>query len=218
MKPPMLSRRILIVSALSLIGASGLAADAVFIDFESLPDAYFYSGGDENIGSLYPGITFGPNVTGLSVSRFGGYSSSAFPPHSGNVVIWDASDATINIVLASAAQSFGIWYTSYDPLTLQTFDSVGNPLSTAIGDPNTDGTSGTSSFLSISASGIQSAELTGTPGFFVLDDLTVDTGTTAVPEPTSTALVVIGLLLAYQRHRSKGPLDTPSASSSYPRS
>jgi hypothetical protein len=169
--------------------------------FEDLPDAYFFSSGDQNIGSFYTGITFGPDVTGLSVSRFGGYDDSGFPPHSGDVVITDVADATINISFNSAISFFGIWYTTFDPLTLQAFDSGNSLLGTAIGAPNTDGTTGTSSFLSFSNFGIQSVTLTSTPGLFVLDDLTIDTGTTSVPEPSSIALIAAGLLILWSRLR-----------------
>ena len=61
------------------------------LTFADLPDTYFFSSGGKNIGAYYPGMTFGPNVTALSVSRFGGFNSGAFPPHSGDVAIWDAS-------------------------------------------------------------------------------------------------------------------------------
>jgi len=176
---------------------------ADIITFEDLPDTYFFTGGDQNIGSYYPGITFGPDVTGLSVSD--GYDSSGFPPHSGDVVIWDAADPTITISFGSPLDSFGIWYTSYDPLTLQAFDSGNNLLGTATGDPNTDGSTGTSSFLSLSDPGIESVTLTSTPGFFVLDDLTFETGTTAVPEPSMGVLLAISLagLLGVSVFRSK---------------
>jgi hypothetical protein len=80
-------------------------ASANVITFEDLPDAYFFSSGDQNIGDFYSGITFGPDVTVLSTSRFGGYDSSGFPPHSGDVVIWDAVDPTITIDFASPIQS-----------------------------------------------------------------------------------------------------------------
>jgi len=178
------------------LAAFCLSASATTVyTFEDLPDAYFFSSGDQNIGAFYAGITFGPNVTALSVSRFGGYDSSGFPPESGDVVIWDASDATIDISFDSPLQSFGIWYVSFDPLTLQVFDSGNNLLNTAVGDPNTDGTTGTPSFLSLSDPGIQSVTLTSTPGFFVLSDMTIDTGASSVPEPTSCVLLGMSLLI-----------------------
>lgn len=176
--------------------ASSVRATTI-ITFEDLPDAYFYSAGDQNIGTYYAGITFGPNVTGLSVSRFGGYDNSGFPPESGDVVIWDATDATITISFASPLDSFGIWYTTYDPLTLQTFDSSSNLLDTAVGTPNTDGTTGTTSFLSLSDAGISSVTLTSTPGYFTLDDMTIDPAPGAIPEPSSWPLLALGLLILY---------------------
>jgi hypothetical protein len=166
------------------------------ITFEGLPDTYFFNGGDQNIGTYYSGITFGPDVTALSVTDFGGYDNTGFPPHSGDVVIWDASDPTITISFDSPLESFGIWYTTYDPLTLDAFDSGGNLLDTMTGAPNTDGTTGTSSFLSLSDAGIERVTLTSTPGFFVLDDLTFEAGSTAVPEPNSTTLM-LAIALAY---------------------
>lgn len=180
---------------LVLMLGSCLSVFAGTITFEDLPDAYFFSSGDQNIGSFYSGVTFGPDVTGLSVSRFGGYDNAAFPPHSGDVAIWDATDPTIVISFASPISSFGIWYTSFDPLTLQAFDQSSSLLATVIGDPNTDGTTGMSSFLSFSSAGIASIDLTSTPGLFVLDDVTYSSGTSTVPEPNSLVFLTTGLLL-----------------------
>jgi RHS repeat-associated protein len=181
---------------LFILAAVCLPASATIVyTFEDLPDAYFYSSGDENIGTYYSGIAFGPDVTGLSVSRFGGYDSSGFPPESGDVVIWDATDATITISFATPLDFFGIWYTTYDPLTLEAFDSADNLLDTAVGTPNTDGTTGTNTFLSLSDAGISSVTLTSTPGYFTLDDMTIDTGGSSVPEPSSGWLLGGALLL-----------------------
>lgn len=171
----------------------GLVGDT--LTFEDLPDAYFFNGGDQNIANFYAGLTFGPNVTGLSVSRFGGYDDSGFPPHSGDVVIWDASDPTITISFDAPIDAFGIWYTSYDPLTLQAFDAGNNLLDTTIGTPNTDGTTGTSAFLSLSDSGVQSVTVTSTPGFFVLDNLSFGAEASAVPEPDSLPILTVCILL-----------------------
>jgi hypothetical protein len=139
--------------------AIGLA-QAGLLDFEALPDAYFFSSGGQNVDTFYSGLTFGPNVTGLSVSRFGGYDDSGFPPHSGDVVIWDAFDPSISISFDTPIDAFGIWYTSIDPLELDVFDQSNNLLGSVVGNPNTGGTTGTSSFLSFTALGIETVELT----------------------------------------------------------
>jgi|GEM_PF-1285164 len=191
--------RLLTFVVLLFLSFGSAYADVITLTFEDLPDVNLFSSGGQNIGDFYPGITFGPDITGLSVSRFGGYDDSGFPPHSGDVVIWDPSDSTINISFDSAIQSFGIWYTTFDPLTLQAFDSGSNLLGTVIGNPNTDGSTGTSSLLSFSGTGITSVTLTSTPGFFVLDDLTADTGTSTVPEPSSLALSVTAIALLLGR-------------------
>jgi hypothetical protein len=182
----------------ALLSLSVTYADV--ITFENLSDANFFSSGDQNIGNFYPGITFGPNVTGLSVSRFGGYASDAFPPHSGDVVVWDAVDPAITIIFASPIQSFGIWYTSFDPLTLHAFDASNNLLGSVVGDPNTDGTTGTTSFLSFTNPAITSVDLTSSPGLFTLDDLTFEQGPTTVPEPRAFVLLA-SVLLGFVAYR-----------------
>jgi hypothetical protein len=187
--------RAFLSSALVILGFSISSARAATIDFENLPDAYFFNGGGQSIDNFFSGITFGPDVTSLSISRFGGYDDSGFPPHSGDVVIWDAADPTINIAFTSGIQSFGIWYTSFDPLTLEAFGAGNNSLGSVIGNPNTDGSTGTSSLLSFSGSGIRSVSFTSSAGFFVLDDLTFQSATTNVPEPSSITLLLTSLIL-----------------------
>jgi len=52
---------------------------------------------DPSSGAAYvtgPTSSFGAG-NGFSVSRFGGYDNSGFPPHSGDVTIWNDSDETI---------------------------------------------------------------------------------------------------------------------------
>jgi hypothetical protein len=168
------------------------------ITFEDLGNAYFLNGGGQNIGSFYPGIAFGPNVTGLSASRFDGYSSSAFPPHSGDVVIFDPVDSTMVISFANAIQSFGIWYTSFDPLTLEAFDQNNNLLGTITANPNTDGSAGAASFLTLSNPRIKSVSLTSSPGLFTLDDLTIEmTPDLSLVGLLIPMLIVLTLLMSF---------------------
>src|ERR1051326_4032959 len=95
---------------------------ASIITFEDLPDPYLFgNSGGQNIDSFYSGFQFGPNVTGLSMSRFGGYDDAAYPPHSGDVAVWDPFDNTISIAFSSPIDNFAIWYTSLDPLELDAY-------------------------------------------------------------------------------------------------
>jgi RHS repeat-associated protein len=179
-------RALVLLLAFSTYGFAGV------ITFEDLPDAYFFNGGDQNVGDFYSGAVFGPNVTALSVSRFGGYDDAAFPPHSGDVVVWDPVDSAIMISFDSPIQSFGVWYTSFDPLSLQAFGPGGVLLGTLVGGPNTDGSTGSTSYLELSASSILSVQLTGSPGLYTLDDVTT-TVPTAAPEPGTIGLVAFAL-------------------------
>src|SRR5579864_3051481 len=86
-----LARMFVVISLL----ASNAFADVV-IDFEDLPTANMYLGGGQNIGSFYAGVTFGPSVTGLDLT-----GSTAFPPHSGSIVVWDPVDLAITISFSS---------------------------------------------------------------------------------------------------------------------
>ncbi len=193
----MLRRLVLIVICSLIIGVPKASADT--ITFETLPDANFFSSGGQNIGSFYSGVTFGADVTGLSVTRFGGYGDAGFPPHSGDVVIWSAFDPDVTISFATNQDSVGIWYSSYDFLTLSAFDSLGGLLGSVTGNPNTDGFTGISSFLSFDSSGISSVTLTGSSSLFVLDDLTFTPGATPVPEPATIYLLASGLVLILAR-------------------
>lgn len=174
---------------LAAFSSANLYADV--IDFENLPAANLFFSGDQNIGMFYSGVDFESNVTGLDLT-----GSTAFPPHSGSIVVWDPVDASVMISFTTAQDMVGVWYTSLDPLTLDAFvapSGTGALLGLVIGAANTDGTSGTSDFLSFSGSGrgIESITLTGNPGNFVFDDLTFSPGIpAAVPEPSSLALFV----------------------------
>src|SRR5579884_983289 len=160
------------VLAATLLMAPALQAQTY--TFSDLPNSYFFNNGGQNIGNYYSGITLGPNVTALSVTRFGGYNSAAYPPHSGDVAIWDASDPTITVSLASPVQSVGVWYASLGSISMLAFDSNNNRVGAANGTANSDGMTGTSTFLVVSGSSISSVRITGTPGTFVLSSLTLN--------------------------------------------
>ncbi len=183
----------------------------MFLDFEGLPDAYFFSAGGQNIGNYYSGLTFGPYVTGLSVSRFGGYDDSGFPPHSGDVVVWSAFDDPMTISFDSAASDVSFWYTSLNPISLTAYDGSGDVLGSVDGDANTDGSTGTSSLLEFEGAGIASVAISSEAGQYVIDDLAVSTEVSSMPEPgtgvlLATAFTMLGALETKDASHSSRPL------------
>lgn len=196
--------RLILMLLLVLLASLVVLGSSLSINFEDLPDNHFFGLTAENIGTLYSGIGFGPGVTGLSVTRFGGYANAAFPPHSGDVVVWSAFDFDTTITFAAPQSMVGIWYTSLDFLTLTAFDASNFSLGSVTGNPNTDGSTGVSDFLSISATGISSVVISGQPSLFVFDDLTYEASApSAIPEARTWwfCLVMLVVLLVRQRGR-----------------
>jgi hypothetical protein len=184
--------------ALYVVGNGTLSASStVFLDFENLPDAYFFSSFGLNIGDYYPGVTFSPYVTGLSVSRFGGYDDAAYPPHSGDVVVWSAFDDPMTLVFDSPQSVVSFWFTSLNPITMTAYDSDTNLLGSITGDANTDGTTGTSSFLEFDGTGIASVAVSSAASQYVMDDLTFASSETTVPEPGSVILIGTALCVVF---------------------
>jgi len=167
------------LALIATIFISPVLADV--IDFENLPNTYMFVGDGQNIGTYYSGVDFEQNVTGLDLT-----GDTAYPPHSGSIAVWDPYDLSLTISFTTPQSMVGIWYTSFDVLTLAAFDPTATLLGSSVGAANTDGTIGTSDFLSFTGSDIASITLTGSPGGFVLDDLTFTSGTVAdTPEPSS---------------------------------
>jgi hypothetical protein len=163
----------------------GIAFGQTTLNFATLPNNYFINSGGQNIGSHYPGVTFGPNVTALSVSRFGGYNNAAYPPHAGDVVIWDPVDSTITITFASTVQSLSMWYTSLTPIAALAFDVNNQLAGGASGSANTDGVAGSTSLLEISNPGIKTVKVSGTVGaLFTLSGLTYIPSTNSSTNPS----------------------------------
>jgi hypothetical protein len=166
------------------------AATADDVDFENLPSTYMYLGDGQNIGSFYAGVAFGPNVTGLDLS-----GSTAFPPHSGSIAVWDPFDLTVTISFGTPQSVVGVWYTSFDLLTFAEYNDSNTLLSSVVAPANTDGTTGNSNFVSLTIPNISSVTLTGSPGGYVFDDVTFSGNTTSVPEPASIVLLLSMVVL-----------------------
>ena len=174
---------------LLVFASLGVAGEFV-IDFEDLPSTYMFLGDGENIGSFYSGVTFGPNVTGLDLS-----GSTAFPPHSGSIAVWDPLDLTVTISFDTPQAMVGVWYTSFDLLDFAAYDSSDTLLSSVVAPANTDGTTGSSDFASLTAPDISSVTLTGSPGDYVFDDVTFSGNSATTPEPSSLVLLLSAIAL-----------------------
>jgi hypothetical protein len=158
---------------------------ADIIDFEDLPSTYMFLEGGQNIGSFYAGVDFGPNVTGLDLT-----GSTAYPPHSGSIAVWDPVDLTVTISFDTPQTMVGFWYTSFDLLDFAAYDGSNTLLSSIVAPANTDGTTGNSDFVSLTAPNIASVTLSGSPGNYIFDDLTFSGNTANVPEPASIVLLL----------------------------
>lgn len=174
--------------------APGLTAGTIVLDFEAFSDS-------TPLTTQCPGVTFS-NATvisaGITLNEF------ELPPHSGTNVVFD-DGGPMTISFASPVLSLGGYFTYYEPITLAAFDALNNEVASATsafsinvacGDgPPCLGDLGSSpnEFLQVAfTSGISRITITGDPagGSFTLDDVTY----TAVPEPSTIALLLSALL------------------------
>lgn len=195
----MLSKSLTYLGGL-LFFSQTLVAGAITINFETFTDS-------TPLTTQLSGLTF-TNTTvltaGVSLNEF------ELPPHSGQNVAFD-NGGPISISFATPVLSFSGFFTYYEPLTLDAFDSGNNLVDSAMSaysinvacDPGPvclgDSGSSPNEFLSVAfAGGISGVTIAADPGgsSFVMDDITY---TMAVPEPNSMFLLLIcvgGLLAA----------------------
>jgi len=164
------------------------------LDFEGFPDSTVLT-------TQYPGVTFTNAIilsAGISLNEF------EAPPHSGANVVSD-NNGPMTISFESPVLSFSGYFTYYEPLTLQVFTAsdaqvasarsafsinVGcDPGPVCLGDP---GSSPNEFIQLVFAGGISSVTITGDPlgGSFALDDATITTAASSVPEPASALLLL----------------------------
>ena len=162
------------------------AAGALTIDFEGPSDL-------TALTNEYTGVIFS-NATAITAGMT--LNESEFPPHSGtNVVFADGGEMTI--AFTTPVTNVGAYFTYEGLLTLSFYDSLDNlegTLNSAFSSNFVSSGNPPNEFLSFaSASGISKAIILGDPtgASFVMDDLTLNPLSTAVPEP-STLLLLAG--------------------------
>ena len=183
-----LGKLLVAIGALTFGVLSGAHAATVTYDFEQFADS-------EAVAAQLTGLTFtNARVLTAGVSL----NETEFPPRSGTNVLFDDGGA-ITLSFASPVYSVGAFFSYATAVNLSVYDG-NNVLLGALSSLFTsnlalsgEAGSNVNELLSFAdASGrisriVFSGDVAG--GSFVMDDLTVDTGATAVPEPQTLALV-----------------------------
>lgn len=180
---------LLFIAAL-IFGISIAPASATTIDFENVPEAYWFYGGNQNIGSYFPGVTFGPNATILENVVYG-YNDGGYPPHSGHAVMFTSDEAGIIRADFSFATDFvSLYYTSLTDLYLEAYDSGNNLITSASGFDNYGGLD----LLQVSGNDIAYVLIHDGGGFFTVDDFSFNVPV-SVPVPEPSTLTVMPSLI-----------------------
>jgi hypothetical protein len=188
-----LSRSLLILLLATPLFAAASRADAATIDFDALGDG-------EVVTTQFAGLTFANAMiltAGISLNEF------EFPPRSESNVVFDNGGA-ISIAFSAPQASVGGFVTYVTPVTLTAFGTSGDTLGVATSTFGSnlalsgDAGSSPNELLTLAfASGIARVAIQGdaTGGSFALDDLTFQpAATTAVSEPSSLAITVVGVM------------------------
>jgi len=138
---------------------------AGFIDFENIPQTYWFHGGNQNLGCYYYGLCFGPLATILETQIYG-YNYGAFPPHSGYSVLFSFIDDYIRVDFDDPVSHAGVWYTAWSTFYLEGYDSSGNLLDITSGPYN----SGTNTFLEVNADDMFYVVMHDSGNHFSVDD------------------------------------------------
>ena len=194
-----MTRRLLrfaILAALLLCRPLPASAAIISIDFDALSD------GDDLSTLLGLGVAFSNAVVateGISLNEFD------FPAHSGTNVIIDTG--LMRLDFSTSISSFSGYFTYTSPLTIQFFGASGLLGSTtSLFSENYVSSGGSpNELLSGAFENISYLTIAGAfAGSFTLDDVTFDTvDTSSVPEPSTFALIGIGVVALAGYRRSK---------------
>ncbi|MBD3233664.1 MAG: S8 family serine peptidase [candidate division Zixibacteria bacterium] len=136
------------------------------VDFEDVPEQYWYFGGGQNLGGFYSGLNFGSSVTILE-SQVYGYNDTGYPPHSGYQVAFTADVPTIRVDFDALTDHVGVWYTvGSGTLYLEAYNSGGGLIDNTSGGENY----GTNDFMEVNGSNIAYVLIHDSADFYTIDD------------------------------------------------
>lgn len=192
-------------------------ADVVYLDFEGIGDYnpvgdYYNGGGGPNYG-----VSFSDATLALVDSDAGGNGNFANEPSPDTIMFFlDANNAVLNVA-AGFETGFSFYYTSSTAATVTVYDGLdatGNVLGTITvdaqynigcsGDPSGDFCNWTA--VGVAFDGVaKSIDFGGTANQTGYDNITFGSDTPVVPEPSTYALMALGLAgigLAARRRKS----------------
>lgn len=184
---------------LALAYCAHVAAQSTTINFESFADG-------EVLTSQVPGLAFSNAMVlsaGISLNEF------EFPPSSGSNVIIAYGGALV-IDFSMPVTSILVYATYAEPFTIRIYDAASTEVGSVTslfssnlalsGDP---GSSPNEPFLLTFAAGFSSALFTGSGvgESFTLDDLTFQSASNRIPEPSTLALALLALVALVPRYR-----------------
>jgi hypothetical protein len=141
------------------------------IDFENMPQAYWYYGGQQNFGNYWEGVNFGPASTILEDQVYG-YNSPGYPPHSGHAVLFSITTPYIDATFDNAVDSVGLWYSSTSSFVMDAYDSANNLIASVTGGS----VYGANAFLEVTyaTKDIARVRMHDSGNYFTIDDFTAD--------------------------------------------